>query len=224
MDHVGPVRAVEGEQEEHRVVGRERQELSEFARHGRRFRGAGSRWAILLGAEAVAAGLAFLPDARTALLRYLLLFAAGLPPRDSRGAQSIRIRVGARIPAARGRPAARHASSRGLPISPTTSSAMPGTRGWLRAGISPYAHAPSDPEVARLAPEAAAALPHADVRTVYPPAAQAAFRAARGLGEGSFPLKALFAAADLSVVALLSLSAAPARASRRRSMPSTRCP
>ena len=44
---------------------------------------------------------------------------------------------------------------------------------------------------------------------VYPPAAQAAFRAALGLGEGSFPLKALFAAADLSVVALLTVLGGP---------------
>ena len=71
------------------------------------------------------------------------------------------------------------------------------------AGISPYAHAPSDPAVARLAPEEAAAMPHADVRTVYPPVAQAAFRGARMVGEDSFPLKLLFGAADLSIVALL---------------------
>jgi hypothetical protein len=71
------------------------------------------------------------------------------------------------------------------------------------AGISPYAHAPSDPAVSRLAPEEAASMPHAGVRTVYPPAAQAAFRAARMLGEGAFPLKLLFGAADLSIVALL---------------------
>jgi alpha-1,6-mannosyltransferase len=71
------------------------------------------------------------------------------------------------------------------------------------AGVSPYAYAPSDPAVAGLAPEAAA-LPHADVRTVYPPVAQAAFRAAHVLGGRPLAFKAVFAAADLSIVALLS--------------------
>jgi alpha-1,6-mannosyltransferase len=71
------------------------------------------------------------------------------------------------------------------------------------AGISPYAHVPSDPAVARLAPEAAASVPHADVRTVYPPVGQAAFRTARSFGGGDVAFKALFAAADLSIVALI---------------------
>ena len=71
------------------------------------------------------------------------------------------------------------------------------------AGLSPYAHAPADPAVARLAPQVAASVPHPDVRTVYPPAAQAAFRVARMGGVGSLPLQMLFAAADLSIVVLL---------------------
>ena len=150
----------------------------------------------------MAAGLAFLPDARTALLRYLLLFAAG----------SLLAILAARSLSASG-------SGPGFLL---LAGALLRVTLLMRApdlsddvfryawdarvasfGISPYAHAPSDPEVASLALEAAAAVSHADVRTVYPPVAQAAFRAARGLGEGSLPLKALFAAADLSVVALL---------------------
>jgi alpha-1,6-mannosyltransferase len=71
------------------------------------------------------------------------------------------------------------------------------------AGISPYAFAPSDPAVSRLAPEGAARVPHAEVRTVYPPVAQAAFRAARLAGRGGRAFRALFAATDLSIVALL---------------------
>ncbi len=70
-------------------------------------------------------------------------------------------------------------------------------------GISPYAHAPWDPAVSRLAPAVAAAVPHADVQTVYPPAAQAVFRAARLFGGGDAAFKSLFAAADLSIVALI---------------------
>jgi hypothetical protein len=71
------------------------------------------------------------------------------------------------------------------------------------AGISPYARAPKDPAVARIAPAVATRVPHADVRTVYPPVAQAAFRTARFSGDGALPLKALFGAADLSIVALI---------------------
>ncbi len=70
------------------------------------------------------------------------------------------------------------------------------------AGISPYAHAPSDPRLAGVAPELSAGLPHADVRSVYPPVAQAAFRAGLMLG-GERGIRAVFAAADLSIVALL---------------------
>ncbi len=71
------------------------------------------------------------------------------------------------------------------------------------SGISPYAHAPADPAVADIAPDLRGRVAHADVRTVYPPVAQAAFRAGLGLGLGAAGLKAVFAAADLSVVALL---------------------
>jgi hypothetical protein len=69
------------------------------------------------------------------------------------------------------------------------------------AGISPYARAPQDPAVSSLAPELAPRVAHRDIVTVYPPAAQAAFRVF-----GGGPLiawKAFSAAADLSVVALL---------------------
>lgn len=69
------------------------------------------------------------------------------------------------------------------------------------AGISPYAWAPRDPAVSSLAPELASKVAHRDIVTVYPPAAQAAFRVF-----GGGPLiawKAFSAAADLSVVALL---------------------
>ena len=72
-----------------------------------------------------------------------------------------------------------------------------------RAGISPYAYAPSDPAVSAIAPELSAGVPHADVRTVYPPAAQAAFRAGSALGDGAYGLKGLFALADVSIVALI---------------------
>jgi hypothetical protein len=70
------------------------------------------------------------------------------------------------------------------------------------AGISPYAWAPRDPAVSRLAPELAPKVAHREIVTVYPPVAQAAFRVFGGSG-GPIVWKAFAAAADLSVVALL---------------------
>jgi hypothetical protein len=78
------------------------------------------------------------------------------------------------------------------------------------AGVSPYAYAPRDPAVSRIAPAVASEVPHADVRSVYPPVAQAAFRTARLFGSGALPVKAIFAAADLSVVALILALGGPA--------------
>jgi hypothetical protein len=144
--------------------------------------------------------MVLLPDARTALPRYFLLFAGGsllaiLAARSLSGSRpGFLLLAGALLRAT-------------LLLGPPDLSDDVRRYAWdarvSAAGMSPYAHAPSSPDVARLAPEAAAALPHADVRTVYPPAAQAAFRGARMLGGGSVPLRAIFAAADLSIVALL---------------------
>jgi hypothetical protein len=69
------------------------------------------------------------------------------------------------------------------------------------AGISPYARAPKDPALESVAPELASRVAHREIVTVYPPAAQAAFRV---FGESPKMWKAFAAAADLSVVALLS--------------------
>ena len=72
------------------------------------------------------------------------------------------------------------------------------------AGISPYAFAPDDARVAGMFPELRARMAHRDLRTVYPPVAQAAFRAAAmAPGGGVLAMKALVAAADLCVVTLL---------------------
>lgn len=70
------------------------------------------------------------------------------------------------------------------------------------AGISPYALPPSDPAVAGIAPGLARRVAHADVRTVYPPVAQAAFRVFGASGH-LLVWKAFSAAADLSIVAIL---------------------
>ncbi len=69
-------------------------------------------------------------------------------------------------------------------------------------GISPYAFAPDDPAVSRVDPDLNGRVAHRDIRSVYPPVAQAAFRVFGRRG-GLFAWKAFAAAADLSVVALL---------------------
>jgi hypothetical protein len=71
-------------------------------------------------------------------------------------------------------------------------------------GRSPYAFAPDDPQVSELFPELRARLAHREFRTVYPPVAQATFRAAaEAPGAGVLAMKAILAAADLVIVALL---------------------
>jgi hypothetical protein len=71
-------------------------------------------------------------------------------------------------------------------------------------GRSPYAFAPDDPQVVGLFPELRARVAHRELRTVYPPVAQAAFRTAASAPEGGvLAMKAIFAAADLAIVVLL---------------------
>jgi hypothetical protein len=75
-----------------------------------------------------------------------------------------------------------------------------------RAGISPWALAPDDPSLAGLAPALKARVAHREIRSVYPPAAQAVFRTA-GFEERPWILKAVFSAADVAIVALLARAA-----------------
>lgn len=81
-----------------------------------------------------------------------------------------------------------------------------------QAGISPYAHAPDDPTVSHVSPGLRPSVEHRDVRTVYPPVAQATFRIFGGQGR-LFWLKAVFAAADLFVVVWISRTGVPGAAS-----------
>ncbi|HYK41599.1 MAG TPA: hypothetical protein VE007_04360 [Thermoanaerobaculia bacterium] len=77
-----------------------------------------------------------------------------------------------------------------------------------RAGISPWEYAPDDPAVAKIAPLVRSRVAHREIRTVYPPAAQAVFRLAAA-GDSPLPLKAVFGAADVGVVALLASAGLP---------------
>jgi hypothetical protein len=71
-------------------------------------------------------------------------------------------------------------------------------------GRSPYAFAPDDPQVAGLFPELRARVAHRELRTVYPPLAQAVFRVtASAPSSGVVAMKTVVGAADLAIVALL---------------------
>jgi alpha-1,6-mannosyltransferase len=72
------------------------------------------------------------------------------------------------------------------------------------AGVSPYARAPDDPELARLRNDDWDKSAHRDALSVYPPVSQAVFRAAARTGHPRVLLKVVFGAADLSIVWLLS--------------------
>jgi hypothetical protein len=75
-------------------------------------------------------------------------------------------------------------------------------------GISPYAFAPDDAAVSKIAPDLRPRVAHRDIRSVYPPVAQAAFRVF-GAGGNLLAWKAFAGAADLSVVALLWTAGGP---------------
>jgi hypothetical protein len=158
-------------------------------------------WLLLAAAELAFAAFAALPDARARPAPYLLLFAA-----------SALLAL---------------AAARSLSGSPVSFLLLCG--GLFRAtlllrapdlsddvyrfafdgrvaaaGISPYLHAPEDPAVAGVAPDLLPRVAHRPVRTVYPPVAQAAFRAAAyAVPHEVLALKALFALADLAIVLLL---------------------
>ena len=195
------MRPVGGEKAEDPVVEAERRNFPEVAGHPARFSARRStRWVLLAAAEAAYLALAALPDARTRLPAYLALGAA---------AGIVSLLAGSILSGSR--PAflilaAALFRATLLVRSPDLSDDQ---RRYLwdarvsAAGISPYAHAPDDPAVARLAPEESARLPHRELPTIYPPVAQTAFALGSGGGRRPVALKALFAAADVAIVWLL---------------------
>jgi hypothetical protein len=177
--------------------------------HESRSKGRGAwPWLLAAAGEAVSAGFLVVPDARVLLAPYLLLFAAGslialLAARSLSGSRLRFLLVcGALFRATL------------LLRSPDLSDDVY-RFAWdgrvAAAGISPYAFAPDDPAVARVAPDLQPRVGHREVRTVYPPVAQAAFRTgALAVSREVFALKALFALADLLVVSLVYRLGGPA--------------
>ncbi|MEP6993880.1 MAG: glycosyltransferase 87 family protein [Acidobacteriota bacterium] len=195
------MRPVDGENGQHGVIRRQGQELGDFARHDLGLPGGkAKRWLLLACGEILAIGFLFAPDARTHLTITLGLYAAGSllalsAARSLSGSGPRFLLLAAAL--------FRATLCFRAPDLSDDSARYVWDASVARQGISPYAFAPDDPAVSGVAPTRSASLPHADVRTVYPPVAQAAFRAGGMLGAGVWPLKALFAAADVSVVALI---------------------
>lgn len=154
---------------------------------------------MIVLAELVAAGLAFLPQPGDHLPAYLFLFGSGsliaLAAAQSLSASRPLFLLGLAV-----------LLRATLLLGSSSLSDDVRRYAWdarvAAAGISPWAFAPSAPELAPLASRLPAAVPHADVRTVYPPVAQAAFRAGLGIG-GELGIRTVFAAADVAVVAAI---------------------
>ncbi|MDQ5872848.1 MAG: glycosyltransferase 87 family protein [Acidobacteriota bacterium] len=146
-------------------------------------------------------GITVLPDARAHLAAYLLLFLAG---------SLLSLYAARSLTASRPRFLLLCAAAFRLTLLFRQPDLSDDVNRYLwdgrvaASGRSPYAFAPNDPRAAGFFPDLAPRVAHRDFRTVYPPVAQAAFRAGATLSETSvLPIKAIFAAADLAVVALL---------------------
>jgi hypothetical protein len=160
---------------------------------------------LFAAGEVIFFAMAFLPDARRSLAAYLLLFLAGA---------LLSLFAARSLSASRPRTLLLFAVAFRLTLlfRPPDLSEDVFRYVWnarvAAAGHSPYAVAPDDPEVAGLFSQLYPHLSHREVRTVYPPVAQAVFRAAAWVpGTGVLAMKAIFAAADVAVVALLLASA-----------------
>jgi hypothetical protein len=86
----------------------------------------------------------------------------------------------------------------------------------VASGVNPFPHAPSDPALARFHDALLGRLNHADVRTIYPPAAQLLFAAAAAIAPEPLVWKLLLLALEgILLVSLRSLL-------RRRGLPEER--
>ncbi|MEO8348041.1 MAG: glycosyltransferase 87 family protein [Acidobacteriota bacterium] len=192
---------VQREKEKDDVVGDQGRELGGDV-HSRPGEGGLSRRLLLFAvAEAVFLGITLLPDARAHLAAYLLLFLAG---------SLLSLYAARSLTASRPRFLLLCAAAFRLTLLFRQPDLSDDVKRYLwdgrvaSSGRSPYAFAPDDPRAAGLFPDLAPGLAHREFRTVYPPVAQAAFRAGATLSETNvLPIKAIFAAADVAVVALL---------------------
>lgn len=193
---------VDGEQAEDEVVDDERRDFAGVRHHEVEFKGRGAApWLLAAAGELVSAGFVAVPDARTRLAPYLLLFGAGTllaltaAPSLSGSRPRFLLACAALFRATL------------LLRAPDLSDDV-NRYAWdgrvAAAGFSPYTYAPDDAAVAGLAPEVNARVAHREVHTVYPPVSQAVFRLGALAAPGDvLALKALFGLADLAVVGLL---------------------
>ena len=166
-NHQDPVRPVEGQHPENQVVDDDRRDLRGFSGHGTGSAPRPStRWALFAGGEAIALGFLGVPDARAHLAAYLSLLLAG----------SVLAFVAARsLSASRASFVVFCAAVFRLTLlfRPPDLSEDVWRYLWdgrvARAGISPWAYAPDDPAVAKIAPLVRGRVAHRDIRTVYPP-------------------------------------------------------
>lgn len=81
-----------------------------------------------------------------------------------------------------------------------------------RAGVHPYAHAPADPELAGLRDAGWERINHPELRTIYPPGAQALFGLLAAAGLSTTGFRVVLGLADLGVaLALVALLRATGR-------------
>jgi hypothetical protein len=192
---------VHREKEKDDVVGDEGRELGRGVHSRPGEGGVAGALVLFAAAEAVFLGMAFLPDARAHLSTYLLLFLA---------ASLLSIGAARSLSGRRGRFLLLCAAAFRLTLlfRPPDLSDDANRYLWdgrvAASGRSPYGFAPADPAAAGLFPDLAPRVAHPELRTVYPPVAQAAFRAGASISPtGVVAIKAIFAAADVAVVALL---------------------
>jgi hypothetical protein len=157
-------------------------------------------WVLFVAGETVFLGILLLPDARRHLAAHLLLFLAG---------SLLSLFAARSLSASPRRLLLLCAAAFRLTLLFRTPDLSDDVYRYLwdgrvaASGASPYAFSPADaPE--SFSPELRRLVSYLEFRSVYPPLAQAAFRVVASLpGDGLFAMKALFAAADVAIVALL---------------------
>jgi hypothetical protein len=157
-------------------------------------------WVLFIAGETVFLGILLLPDARGHLAAYLLLFLSG---------SLLSLFAARSLSASPRRFLLLCATTFRLTLLFRTPDLSDDVYRYLwdgrvaASGASPYAFSPADAPRS-FSPELRRLVGYPELRSVYPPVAQAAFRVLASLpGDGLLAMKALFAAADVAIVALL---------------------